>query len=210
MDTQTPCLIGLAGQSCAGKNVAADLFAKRNYAVIDADRVTRALLVALAPELISRYAAHAEQRNLLLAKPDGTLDTRALGALLFADSDLLASHEAFILPKVEQRIEDEIRSFHAQHPGRPIVLNAPTLHKTALMQRCTFIIYIEAPYILRVIRCKKRDGLPLRAIYARFSQQKAFLAQYLMQGADIIRVKNRGTPACLEKKLERILVRKGI
>ena len=37
-------LIGLAGQSCAGKNIVADFLEEKGYAVIDADKVAHTVL----------------------------------------------------------------------------------------------------------------------------------------------------------------------
>ena len=97
-------LIGLAGQSCAGKNIVADLLAEKGYAVIDADKVAHAVLQEQGEAIIERFAAHAEKRGLRLRGQDGLLDRKALSVLLFSEPALLAEHEAFILPKIEERI----------------------------------------------------------------------------------------------------------
>lgn len=208
--TAKPYLIGLAGQSCAGKNVAAAFLAKRGIPVIDADEVAHTVIEEAAQDIISRYGAEAHLRGICLETPDGHIDRRNLGSLLFSAPPLLTAYENFILPLIERRMRLLIGQAAEQAPSVPIVLNAPTLHKTALVSECAFIIYIEAPYILRLLRCKKRDGLSLRQIFARFLRQQDFLSQYLSQNADIERVKNTGAPHSLQKKIERLLLQKGI
>ena len=208
--TERPYLIGLAGQSCAGKNVAAAFLAERGFPVIDADEVTHTVIEEASQDIIAHYSADARLRGLCLETSDGLLDRRNLGVLLFSAPSLLKTYERFILPLIARRMRLLIGQVFEQAPSLPIVLNAPTLHKTALISECAFIIYIEAPYILRLLRCKKRDGLPLRHIFTRFLRQQDFLSQYLSQNADIERVKNTGAPHSLQKKIERLLLQKGI
>lgn len=202
-------LIGLAGQSCAGKNIVADLLAEKGYAVIDADKVAHAVLQEQGEAIIERFAAHAEKRGLRLRGQDGLLDRKVLSVLLFSEPALLAEHEAFILPKIEERIRILIADALLEQPNRPIILNAPTLHKTSLTPECSFILYIKAPFFIRLIRGKRRDNISLCRLIARFLQQRDFFTQYLLQNADIVSVVNAGSVQALRKKIEHILHEKG-
>jgi len=202
-------LIGLAGQSCAGKNIVADLLAEKGYAVIDADKVAHTVLQEQGEAIIERFAAHAEKRGLRLRGQDGLLDRKVLSVLLFSEPALLAEHEAFILPKIEERIRILIAGALLEQPNRPIILNAPTLHKTSLTPECSFILYIKAPFFIRLIRGKRRDNISLCRLIARFLQQRDFFTQYLLQNADIVSVVNAGSVQALRKKIEHILREKG-
>mgnify|MGYP000888928817 CR=1 FL=1 len=202
-------IIGLAGQSCAGKNVVADFLEEKGFYVIDADVVAHAVLEDEQDAVIQRFLPAAEKNGVCLRLQNGTLDRKALGTLLFSDPLLLAEHEAFILPKIEDRIRSIMQAAAAAQAARPIVLNAPTLHKTNLIAECSFIFYITAPFFLRLIRGKKRDGLSFYRLVARFLRQKDFFTQYLGQNADIVSVKNAHSVQSLRKKIERILRKKG-
>lgn len=202
-------IIGLAGQSCAGKNVVADFLEEKGFYVIDADVVAHAVLEDEQDAVIQRFLPAAEKNGVCLRLQNGTLDRKALGALLFSDPLLLAEHEAFILPKIEDRIRGIMQAVAVAQAARPIVLNAPTLHKTNLIAECSFIFYITAPFFLRLIRGKKRDGLSFYRLVARFLRQKDFFTQYLGQNADIVSVKNAHSVQSLRKKIERILRKKG-
>ena len=203
-------LIGLAGQSCAGKNIVADLLAEKGYTVIDADKVAHTVLQEQSEAVIERFSSYAtEKRGLQLRGQDGLLDRKALSVLLFSEPALLAEHEAFILPKIEARIRSFIENALTEQPNRPVVLNAPTLHKTSLTPECTFILYVKAPFFLRLIRGKKRDNLSFCRLIARFLQQKNFFAQYLLQNADVVSVVNACSVQSLRKKIERVLREKG-
>ncbi|MGP1489688.1 MAG: dephospho-CoA kinase [Treponema sp.] len=209
MESKKNNLIGLAGQSCAGKNVVADFLAGKGFYVIDADIVAHQVLSEEQNTLVTLFEGNAEKKGLKLRQQDGQLDRKALSALLFDDPALLAVHEAFILPKIEQRIRNLIRNAESEAPARPIVLNAPTLHKTHLVPECSFILYITAPFLLRLIRAKKRDKRPLRQLIARFMQQRKFFTQYLAQNADIVSVRNTHSVYSLRNKIEQVLRKKG-
>ncbi|QHX44327.1 dephospho-CoA kinase [Treponema vincentii] len=202
-------LIGLAGQSCAGKNLVADFLKEKGCIVIDADKVTHEVLQEQSEAVIARFAPYAEKRDLQLRGQNGSLDRKALSILLFSEPPLLAEHEAFILPKIEARIRNIINTALTEQPNRPIVLNAPTLHKTSLMPECSFILYIKAPFFIRLIRGKRRDTIPLCRLITRFLQQRDFFAQYLSQNADIVSVVNARSVQSLRKKIERVLREKG-
>ena len=202
-------LIGLAGKSCAGKNIVADFLEEKGYAVIDADKVAHTILQEQSEAVIARFAPYAEKQGLQLRGADGLLDRKALSVLLFSEPSLLAEHEAFILPKIEARIRNIINTALTEQPNRPVVLNAPTLHKTSLTPECSVILYIKAPFFIRLIRGKKRDTIPFYRLIARFLQQKDFFAQYLSQNADIVSVVNARSVQSLRKKIERVLREKG-
>ena len=202
-------LIGLAGQSCAGKNIVADFLEGKGYAVIDADKVAHAVLQEQSGAVIARFSLYAERRGLQLQAQEGSLDRKALSVLLFSEPALLAEHESFILPKIEERIRSLIKTALNEQPNRPVVLNAPTLHKTSLTQECSFILYIKAPFVVRLIRGKRRDNISLCRLIARFLQQKDFFAQYLSQNADIVSVVNARSVRYLRNKIEHVLREKG-
>ena len=46
------------------------------------------------------------------------------------------------------------------------------------LKKCEKILFVTANPLKRLIRAKKRDGLPLKQILARFKNQKKLLAEY--------------------------------
>lgn len=172
-----PILIGLSGPSCSGKNTASTILQDYGFYCIDADAVSRKVFTEHEKEILNLFQAEAEKRGINLKNEKG-IDKKAFALLVFSDEELLKKHEAFILPIIEEKIWEEIKRVFTEKPERPILLNAPTLHKTSLIKKCLFILYIDAPFILRLIRAKKRDRLPLKNIWLRFSKQKKFFSQY--------------------------------
>ena len=203
-----PILIGLSGPSCSGKNTASAILQDYGFYCIDADAVSRKVFTEHEKEILNLFQADAEKRGINLKNKKG-IDKKAFALLVFSDEELLKKHEAFILPIIEEKIWGEIKMAFTEKPERPILLNAPTLHKTSLIKKCLFILYIDAPFILRLIRAKKRDRLPLKNICLRFSKQKKFFSQYFFLNADTIVVKNFWSSASLKRKLLQEVQKRG-
>ncbi len=200
-----PPVIGLTGPMCAGKNLAAEILAKRGYAVADADRIAHGALEDVRERVIAEFTPDAEAAGIRLVREDGTLDRRALGSLLFADPAKLARHEAIVYPRIDELLD----GFITANADRGVVVNAPLLHKSAVLSRCHFVIFVDAPLLIRFFRALRRDKLPPRQILARFSAQRQLYAQYRKKNVDIDKVNNRGSSRALERRLESSLSRRG-
>lgn len=204
-----PILIGLSGQSCAGKNEAALILQNCGMFCIDSDAVSREIFLKNEQTILSIFQNEAEKKKICIRYENGKINKKNFAFFVFSDSKLLKRHEDFILPKIEEAITRKIHEAFAENPLRPIILNAPTLHKTSLLKKCVFIFYIKAPILLRIWRAKKRDKLPIKNILARFSKQKNFFSQYFFLNADTIIVKNFGSLAKLKKILLQELKKRG-
>lgn len=207
-------IIGLTGAMCSGKNVAASILEDLGYSVIDADKMAHQALEALEAEVLSEFDKEAREAGITLTHPDGTLNRRALGALLFSRVELLARHEAIIYPKINELLLAAIEACEqtAEKGGivKGIILNAPLLHKTPLLNRCAFVIFIDALPFIRFFRALRRDSLSPRQILSRFSSQKNLFTQYILKNVDIVRVRNQGSRRALEKKLVLTLSLRGL
>lgn len=207
-------IIGLTGAMCSGKNVAASILERLGYSVIDADKVAHQALETLQAEVLSEFDGDAREAGITLTRPDGTLDRRALGALLFTHGDLLARHEAIVYPKINELLLEAIAACEqkAAKGGavRGIILNAPLLHKTPLLYRCTLVIFIDALPCIRFFRALRRDSLTPRHILSRFSSQRHLFTQYISKNVDIVRVRNQGSRRALERKLVLTLSLRGL
>jgi len=198
-------VIGLTGPMCAGKNRAQDFLSRRGCTVLDTDETAHEALDLVKDAVIAEFSAEAAGRGLDLVRPDGSIDRRALGALVFSDPDLLSRHERIIYPKIDELIH----RFIDEHRDTPVVINAPMLHKSSVLDRCSFVIFVSAPALIRFFRAIRRDNLPVSQILRRFFAQKHLYTQYLVKNADIERVDNRGSIRAFEKKLAILLSRRG-
>ena len=190
---------------CAGKNLAANILEKRGFLVIDADKTAHQALEDRCAEVIAKFGEIAREREIKLVLDDGSLNRKALGKILFSDPDLLARHEAIVYP----RINFLIGSFIDEHPNQTLVINAPLLHKSPILDRCDFVIFVDACIPIRFFRALSRDKMHPFQIFARFSAQKNLFAQYREKDVDIQRVLNTGSSRALEQGLAKLLSNRG-
>ena len=196
-------LVGLSGPMAAGKNLAGTILEEMGCAVIDADETAHIALENTKQQVLVTFGEEAAQKGINLMNADGTINRKALAQIVFASKEALAKQEAIIHPEVSRLLEQ----FIAEHPEQTCVINATVLNKVPLAAKCDFIIYVDAPFFVRLIRAKKRDKHSIFHLLKRFSSQKELYAQYQKLNVDIYRVRNMGSSKKLQKKLHRIFER---
>ena len=161
----TPFLVGLTGQTGAGKTTVSRAFADEGFAVIDCDQVTRE--VQARPEIIERLAAVF---GTIVINDDGTLNRRALAAAAFADAEQTQKLGAIMYPAITEEIDRRIDAFVRSGQNR-ILLDAPTLFESGIDKRCQKKVAVLAPEDLRLFRIMKRDGISEEQARARMNAQ---------------------------------------
>ena len=155
-------VIGLTGGIASGKSTVARLLEKMGAMVIDADRVGHACLEpgsAVYQWVRERYGVF---------QPDGRVDRRALGEILFADARALAAYNAVIHPEILRRVQAE--AAHAKGEGA-VVIDAPLLFETGMDALCTETWLVTADRETRIARIARRDGLSRAQAEARMHSQ---------------------------------------
>ncbi|MCM1321275.1 MAG: dephospho-CoA kinase [Bacteroides sp.] len=194
-------IIAVTGSIAAGKNAAAEILEQAGFLSIDADVLARAAAEQAKDDIVRAFNAEAEQRGVSLLRPDGSLDRRVLGSIVFGSPEMLETLEKITHPLINSMMNEFIDA----HPNDNIILNAAVLFKTPVISRCDCIFFIYAPALIRFFRVRRRDKLPPRQIFKRFSAQKHIFAQYKILNADMYIVKNIGSREKLRKRLFYIL-----
>ena len=186
----------------AGKNAAAKLLEKRGWLCIDADTLVHEAIESESDKIIRTFSQDAKKRGVDIVHSDGSIDRRSLGKLVFSDASLLAKQEAIVYPAIEKCAMQKIDS----HEAKNIALNAAVLYKTpTLMRLCRAILYVEAPFLVRLLRAKKRDGETIHAICKRFRAQRGLYRSYEQTGIPIVKVRNASSLSALERNTEKAL-----
>lgn len=179
-------VIAVTGPMAAGKNFICNKLKEEGWAAVDADILVHDAIELVKDKILQTFIPYAESQNIKLTHPDGSIDRKALGSLLFSFPELLAIQESIVYPIITRQIENFIDGHDKT------IINATVLYKTpALLARCEKIIFVTAPYFTRLRRARRRDHLPLSQIFRRFHAQRNLLKEYQKSGIPIEIIKNR-------------------
>lgn len=194
-------ILAVTGSMATGKNYVSSLLEKKGFLAIDADKCVHQAIEEAKDQILEAFLPIAKEKNIQIQNPDGTINRKNLGSILFSDEKLLQKQESIVHPKVNEIFN----RFIDENPEKNIVLNATVLYKTPVIKRCDAIIFVKAPIITRFFRTKRRDNLPSREIFKRFASQFKIFAKYKFLKSDIYSIWNIGKSNKLEKKLDKIL-----
>lgn len=180
-------ILCVSGQMAAGKNYVCSQLEKSGWISTDLDLTAHQAIEECRKEILEAFKGEAENSGLLIQNPDGSVNRRNLGKLLFKNPGLLARQESIIYPKITEMTLDFIK----KNPDKKIIINATLLFKTPeLLALCHAVIFVKAPLFTRLLRARHRDHLPIPQILRRFHTQKNILKNYQRSGKKIIFVNN--------------------
>ena len=188
-------ILAVTGSMAAGKNYVSNLLEKKGFLAIDADKCVHQAIEEAKNQILEAFLPIAKEKNIQIQNPDGTINRKNLGSILFSDEKLLQKQESIVHPKVNEIFN----RFIDENPEKNIVLNATVLYKTPVINRCDAIIFVKAPILTRFFRAKKRDNLPSKEIFKRFASQFKIFAKYKFFKSDIYIIWNIGKSNKLEK-----------
>lgn len=197
-------VIGLIGGIGAGKTAAARAFAARGGVVIDADALGHEALEQ--PEIRQRVLERWSDRGNLL-KPDGKLDRRAIGRIVFADPAELRALEGMVFPYIGMRARQEIERAQARADAKFVVLDAAVMLEAGWSDACDRVVYVDAPRDIRLARLAARSRWSDAELAAREAAQ--WPAEKKMKRADAVIVNDAGLEE-LQTRLDQLLKTWGI
>ena len=159
-------VVGLTGQTGAGKSTVSQVFAKNGFAVINADMIARAVVEKGTKCLdeISDFFGSG------ILNEDRTLNRKSLAKIVFTDKSKLDSLNTIIYPYITGEILRQIKA-HSLSGEKLILLDAPTLFESRADDFCEFIISVVASPEIRKKRIIERDGLTPEQADERMSSQ---------------------------------------
>lgn len=196
-------VLGVAGPMAAGKNLAAKILEERGWASVDADVLVHEVIEEKKDEIVRSFSSEAAMMGLSLLRADGSVDRRAVGRIIFGHPELVARQEGIVYPGVNERIDAFLEE--NRRAGRDCLINATLLYKVPSINKLDALLFVDAPFFLRLLRARRRDGLPVRQILSRFRSQGNLFSKYKNSVADIKRVWNTGSKKMLERKIDRFL-----
>ncbi len=147
-------MVGLTGQSGAGKTTVSEVLRSHNIDVIDCDKAARDVVDTEKNCL----ADLALEFTIAILNADGSLNRKRLGAMVFGNSDRLKKLNEIIFPYIRKEVDKRVAEL--EKLGRPIaVLDAPTLFDSGGDATCDYVVSVIAPEKDRLNRIVVRDHL---------------------------------------------------
>jgi dephospho-CoA kinase len=157
---------GLTGGIGSGKSAVSALFVERGAALVDADVNARAVVAKGTPGL----AAVVQQFGEDILRADGELDREALGRIVFADPDQLATLNAIVHPLVGEESARQIAL--AEASGAPVLIHdVPLLVENNLQDRYDAVVVVAASPQTQLERLTRLRGMSNRDAEARIAAQ---------------------------------------
>ncbi len=157
-------IIGLTGQTGAGKSTVCDFLREKGLFVIDCDKVARSVTEKGSKTL--SLLAEAFGNDIILE--DGSLNRRELASIAFESAEKTALLNSITHPA----ITDAINKVIAEHKNENIILDAPTLIESGVYKLCDKIVSVLADAVVRKERIMARDGITSEEAEKRMSAQK--------------------------------------
>jgi dephospho-CoA kinase len=152
---------GLTGGVASGKSAVAEIFSELGAAVLAADAVARAL------------RAPGTEGHAFLKATFGTVEPRALRALVFNSAEKRKILEAYFHPRIRDTSRTLIAELRARTPAPPYVIyEAALLIETGRQRDFDGLIVVTASMELQRKRLQERDSIDESSADALLASQR--------------------------------------
>jgi dephospho-CoA kinase len=160
-------VFGLTGGIASGKSTVAGRLHKRGVPVIDADLLAREVVAPGSEGL----RAVVDAFGTAVLGPDGTLDRKALGVIVFADVAARKKLESITHPRIS-RLAMERAAEHAR-AGEPLVCyEAALIVENGMADAFRPLVVVSCPPEVQIARLCARGASSIEDARARMAAQK--------------------------------------
>lgn len=160
--------VGLTGGLASGKSTVAGFFRELGAFHVDADRIAHVLMAPGG----TAYATVVQRFGDGIVAADGTIDRRALAAIVFADATARADLNAIVHPLVRREITRSIETHAAGFDPSPMALvDAALLVETGLHRELDALIVVACRPETQIERAVGRGGMTEAEARARIAAQ---------------------------------------
>ena len=196
--THPHLVVGLTGSIGSGKSAVAKMFEEWGATVVDADILAREVVQAGCPAI-------AEIRKVFGAEaiaPDGSMDRKKVGAVIFSDKGKRKELEKILHPRIREEWLNRLATFLEASERQVIVYVVPLLFESGIdyseMQKT---IVVSAPDDVCLARITARDHITLEEAKKRLSAQMPTSEKEKL--ADIV-IRNDGDLDTLRARAEEV------
>lgn len=160
-------IIGITGQTGAGKSTVCEILKNEGYYHIDADEVAHTVIES--DEAVLKSLSDSFGSDII--KKDGTLSRPRLAKRAFKDKQSAEKLDSICYPAVVKEIK-RIISRVSREDYKGILIDAIGLFESKADGLCDFTVCVTAPKEVRLERIIKRDSISRESALKRIEAQK--------------------------------------
>ncbi len=187
-------IVGLTGGTGTGKTSVARVFYENGFEVIDYDKITREIYIKGS----SCLNELAENFGKEILTPDGELNRKKLGSIVFASKEKLEILNNIVYKYIVAHTKKKIE----EAADKKLLLDAPTLFEAGLHKECDYVVGVIADKEKRLERICQRDGLNKEDAQNRINSQKK--DEFYIENCDFL-IKNNGSEEMLFNEAQKII-----
>lgn len=157
-------LIGIAGKSCCGKNYVSQIIQDMGFEVWDLDLLSHEALDANITKIEEVFGKGV----IYLENGDFHVSRKALSKIVFQNAFMRQELENIVYPWITEKILFHEKNF----PEKVLFLNGALLHRSKIDNLCNAVIYVNAPYEVRLKRALLRDAIEETVFECRENSQR--------------------------------------
>jgi dephospho-CoA kinase len=177
-------LVGLTGGIATGKSMVSNMLRGLGAEIIDADLLARQVVEPGQPA----WREIVEEFGRDVVSPDGTLDRKKLGAIVFANPERRKRLEAITHPAIRARVKARVDELTARGFAGIVFYDAAILIEALGHQDMDRIVVVMTDEATQVARLRGRDGTDDAEGRRKIASQmplaeKAKLADYVIDNS---------------------------
>jgi len=177
-------LVGLTGSIATGKSTVSRMFAHLGARVLDADLLAREVVMPGQPA----YLKIVEEFGQGVVQEDGTLDRKALGAIVFAEPARRKRLEEITHPAIAARRQRILSVLDEEAFEGIVIWDVALLFETGGVAKMDRVVVVATDPETELTRLMARDGMAEADCRARIASQmpvaeKAKRAHYVIDNS---------------------------
>ncbi|KAF4611906.1 hypothetical protein D9613_004403 [Agrocybe pediades] len=192
-------VVGLTGGIATGKSTVSSLLKASHIPIVDADIIARQVVEPGTPALAKIKRTFGDEVLL----PDGTLDRKKLGSIIFNDEAKRKQLNAIVHPAVRRAMFWQVLGYWVRG-HKYCIMDVPLLIEGGLWKFVGLVVVVYCSEDIQLQRLMQRDGSTKEEAMSRLKSQIPISEK--VSYADIV-IDNSGSRQELEKSIDD-LVRK--
>jgi dephospho-CoA kinase len=193
-------IVGLTGGIASGKSLVTRVLRDLGAHIIDADKIVHDLL-ASGQDACREVVGHFGKEIQL---PDGSIDRRKLGDIIFNHPEERAWLNQCIHPRVFEAYNHQVRHLSERQPDAIVIMDAALLIETGYHKHMDRLIVVYADQKDQLKRLMERDRFTREQAMARISSQMPLDEK--RKYADYV-IENTGTREATEQQTREVFAK---